>query len=859
MNSISDGPATPLFSPIPTPGGQTIAELKELALSSELKENLAHAPEGNCVGRGLPFLINNIHVALSDEILIKVDPFTAKWIVFMHTSDHIPLDENKSGFFSPMPGAGRLNELAAEYVLVFDDGSESSFEIRRRHQIGAFQRRWGENCLQAVTHTKPAPGRAHHEQTTGGWGHSQTRVTSRDMSAWVNWLWACENPTPEKQIVGIRIVPKSGAVLLFGVTGGSTEQNPLAWESRKKALVTLRDFDPEIDEKGLFSQVQIDLGQVISATPQTLYPDSDWAEGYNNQLPERSTDRVIVEYTAHPDARMHVRGAGASPLRSGGSSAVSEIASSTKRVRIHVHEKGSSLPVPVKLHVHGQAGEYLAPVDRHRIPNPAWFEDYSTDFVHQPASGAVGPTGLPQTSHYCTYIPGETEIDLPIGKVYLEVSKGYEIRPTRMIADIDSETNTVEIEIERVLKWRDQGWVSADTHVHFLSPVTAMLEGSAEGVNVVNLLASQWGELMTNVGDFDGSSTWGSKESGGDGEYLVRVGTENRQHVMGHISLLGYEGNIIAPMTTGGPDESALGDPVGALLTEWARQCKEQNGVVIIPHFPNPRAENAAVIVDGGADGVEMTSWGDHYSGISPYSLSDWYRYLSCGYPVAAVGGTDKMSASTAVGTVRTYAKLAPGEQFTYDAWRQAIRRMETFVTYGPLLEFFVDGNPAGSWIDISQSGGTVDVSWQVSSVTVPVSQVDLVVNGEIVESTSVGAPGTEASGSWSIPLKRSSWLALLVRGKYADKPEMIAAHSSAVFARIEGSEFYAEADALTILEQIEGAMAFLDTVGTRAETAAYKRMRMVLESAHRKIHNRMHEMGHFHEHTTTEDHPEHH
>jgi hypothetical protein len=83
--------------------------------------------------------------------------------------------------------------------------------------------------------------------------------------------------------------------------------------------------------------------------------------------------------------------------------------------------------------------------------------------------------------------------------------------------------------------------------------MSALLEGEAEGVNVVNLLASQWGELMTNVGDFDGRTTWGSREAGGDGEYLVRVGTENRQHVLGHISLLGYRGNIIAPMTTRGP------------------------------------------------------------------------------------------------------------------------------------------------------------------------------------------------------------------------------------------------------------------------------------------------------------------
>ena len=124
--------------------------------------------------------------------------------------------------------------------------------------------------------------------------------------------------------------------------------------------------------------------------------------------------------------------------------------------------------------------------------------------------------------------------------------------------------------------------------------MTALLEGAAEGVNVVNLLASQWGELMTNVGDFDGINTWGTLDTGGDGEYLVRVGTENRQHILGHISLLGYNGQIIAPMTTGGPSESAIGDPIEILLTEWARQCKKQGGLVVLPHFPNPRCGKSA-------------------------------------------------------------------------------------------------------------------------------------------------------------------------------------------------------------------------------------------------------------------------
>ncbi|MCD6286005.1 MAG: CehA/McbA family metallohydrolase [Anaerolineae bacterium] len=594
------------------------------------------------------------------------------------------------------------------------------------------------------------------------------------------------------------------------------------------------------------------MGQVISASPRLAYPNESWTNSYNNQLPVRSEQQVLVEYTSHPDACFHLAFAGHAPERvpvgdvEAGShrGPVIPVPPATQRVALRVIDASSRQPVAVKLHVHGQHDEYLAPVDRHRIVNTAWFEDYSVDFSHH-------------DRHACTYIPGETMLDLPVGKVYIEISKGFEIRPVRRVVEVSAETEEIVIELDRVLPWREKGWVTADTHVHFLSPMSARLEGAAEGVNVVNLLASQWGELMTNVGDFDGATTWGSRETGQDGEYLVRVGTENRQHVMGHISLLGYEGQIIAPMTTGGPDESALGDPIEILLTEWARQCHRQGGLVVLPHFPNPRAEHAASIISGDIDALEMTSWGDLYSGIDPYSLSDWYRYLNCGYMVPAVGGTDKMSAATAVGTVRTYARLDEQTPFTYSAWMSAVRRGETFVTYGPLLEFSVDGLPMGGRIAMNRTGGTVEVMWQVASVTVPTTRVELVVNGEIRESIAVNA--ASAAGTWSVHLDKSAWVALLVRGHYDDQPEIIAAHSSPVMIDVEGSQMLAAADAVTILEQIEGAMAYFDTIGTRADDRAYKRMRLVLESAHRSLHNRMHRMGHYHDHTPVTDHKEHH
>ncbi len=808
----------------------------------------AQAPQGSCVGWGIPFHIEQ-PVLLRDQTVTQPAPgLKAEWLVFQHTTDLKPLERDARGFARPMPGEGRLSEHVADYVIVYADGTEARQAIRRRHQIGMFRAIWGENCFQAVAHTKMHPVRPVNEQPSIlvdvggglGWGQGETRVRSADRGPWVNWLWAWRNPHPEKEISALRWEPKQSGVVISAVSAGPASAEPLRWAPRRKAILRLPEsfmFDYKVDRLGRWPQVQLDMGQVISASPRNIYPASDWAATYNNQVPQLSASEVLVEYTAHPDARFHLWDGTQIPvteLEQAGGSRMAPVAPATQRVRISVLEARSGKQVPVKLHVHGESGEYLAPVDRHRQPNSAWFEDYAPEFQHQ-------------GRHRCTYISGETVIDLPLGNVYLEISKGFEIKPVRRVVRVTRATETIEVTIEKVLPWRERGWVTADTHVHFLSPSTAQLEGAAEGVNVVNLLASQWGELMTNVGDFDGKTTFGSKQAGGDGEWLVRVGTENRQHVLGHISLLGYNGNIIAPMCVGGPDEAALGDPIGVLLMEWAERCKQQGGLVVLPHFPNPRCENAADLITGSIDGVEMTSWGNLYGGIDPYSLSDYYRYLNCGYFVAAVGGTDKMAASTPVGAVRTYALIPPNREFTYDAWKEAVRAGHTFVSYGPLMEFSVAGRPAGARMEMKAGGGTVDITWELASVTVPMSKVELVVNGEVRESRSV-KPDRDA-GHWSTKIDRSSWVALMVRGNYADRPEIIAAHSSPVMIRVEGTEFFSAADALTMLDQIEGALAYIDTVGTRAEDEVYKRIRMKLVSAHRTLHNELHRRGHDHDH----------
>src|SRR5438093_9690282 len=131
-----------------------------------------------------------------------------------------------------------------------------------------------------------------------------------------------------------------------------------------------------------------------------------------------------------------------------------------------------------------------------------------------------------------------------------------EVKAVSQRLKIDAIKLEQRLDIGRLTDLRSQGWVSADTHVHFLSPTTALLEAQAEGLNLINLLAAQWGDLFTNVGDITNEPLLSR-----DKETMIWVGSENRQHILGHIAMLGPSAPIY-PTSAAGPDESYLGDPL---------------------------------------------------------------------------------------------------------------------------------------------------------------------------------------------------------------------------------------------------------------------------------------------------------
>src|SRR5262249_2311606 len=214
----------------------------------------------------------------------------------------------------------------------------------------------------------------------------------------------------------------------------------------------------------------------------------------------------------------------------------------------------------------------------------------------------------------------------------------------------------------------------------------------------------------------------------------VRVGSENRMQVLGHISLLGYNGEMIHPLATGGPSESSLGDPVEVTMADWARQCLDQHGLVVMPHAPNPQLERAADIVLGLVDAIELmvqnplaSTWHETSEAfVDTYGIADWYRYLNLGYHVPIVGGSGKMAGRHLLGGMRTYAHIGDRD-VTYEGWMEAVRSGNTFATIGPLASLRVEGISPGGRVELPPSGGTVEVLWEVESVAVPIEKVEVV------------------------------------------------------------------------------------------------------------------------------------
>jgi len=807
--------------------------------------DLAHyLPRGRQTFWGIPFSLGPKDLAKPG--LIALGPVmkpvrvrlagTATHLCVLHFCN-LPKDRDAN-----MAGGEHL----ADYALIYANGAQHVQSIRRRFEVHHFTATWGDHAFAAVPSSMPHV--LPDDPTAFGWGHVQTGTGGGGAGAFGTWVYALENPFPEKELAAIGF--RSAGELPVGILGltlYSGPGHPLRHMPRRVYRLIL-----PAEEKTRPSELkaELDLG-VVTAVRQPEPTGDPWLRALEAGLgvPRPSDEPrrdFLVEATGAPGAMLTVTTPAAARevpfgdvLAKGkarsedGQARVEAVYHGTTWVHVTVVDGETGQPTPTRVHFRGPYGEYLPPYGHHQDVNDRWFEDYGGDLK------------LSGTNY--AYVPGRFQIGLPVGEVYVELTKGFEYRPVRRKLEIKPGQRELTLRIDRWTDLRQQGWVTADTHVHFISPETAWLEGQAEGLNLINLLASQWGKLFTNVADITGAASGCSRE-----DTIVWVSTENRNHLLGHISMLGTHGDPVFPMCDGGPGEAYLGDPEMWTLTDWAEACRAREGVVVRPHFPYPICEEPVYIALGQLDAVEIRTRGfQPAETLDSFNYREWYRYLNCGYRVAAVGGTDKMSAGMPVGSARTYALLDRDDEFSFENWGKAVRAGRTYTTSGPVMEFQVEGKGIGSEIRLPARGGTLEMRASAQCAW-PLNLLEIVVNGRVVASAESKEGAPKLSVTRKIKLTGSAWLAARCGSRHirhTNWGEQIGAHTSPVYVVADNQELFSPSDASYMLTLIDGGLTYLDTLSVRYNEERHRKMKAVYQRAKALLHARMHAHGHQHGH----------
>lgn len=642
-----------------------------------------------------------------------------------------------------------VGRVIARYIFRLAGQAPLEAVIRERFEIGAVPVGWGEFPFLAVPDASEGINSARYE---GLWGAAGQRQCEADQ-AWPRdyYLWAWQNPHPEAAIESIEVLPGDGSeirrFLIAAITLGHADEQPFHREAGVPVKLTLLE---EADARAPFNlEVTVDRGvatypYALPAEPTERFLQDSHA-GFGQEVNQAGSP-AYVEIAASPSATVTVSSDGGELARATWGNLRSETRVDTARVRFEVLDTGrnwvhtsvlddaTGKPIPCRVHFRSPDGVPWQPHGHHSHIHSdlgTWHFDIGGDLRLGQATYA--------------YIDGKCQGWLPRGQLIVDVARGFEYEPLRAAVEIKPGQRELSLRLKRHSNLNADRYFSGDTHVHFLSTQGALTEAAAEDLDVVNLLLSQWGHLYTNSEEFTGQPV-----TSGDRETIVYATQENRQHLLGHLTLLGLKEPVM-PWCSDGPSEAELGGNLEVTMSHWADACHAQGGTVIIPHLPNPNGEPAALIATGRADAVEFLVH-------NPFFHLEYYRYLNGGYRLPLVGGTDKMDSGVPVGLYRTYAYIPPDEAFTYDNWCKALRSGNTFLSGGPLLRFTVDGQPMGSTLSLSRGGGTVEVEASARSIF-PVHTLEIVQGGRIVASTEQEEGRKTLSLRATLKIDRSTWL----------------------------------------------------------------------------------------------------
>lgn len=200
---------------------------------------------------------------------------TARWLIVAHRllESHIPEGEP-------------VGRLIATYRVRYADGQEVALPIRERLEIAVIPTDWGQLPLLAVPDRfDDVPARRSGRWEAVGW-----RLTEIGQ-AYPSWfyLWAWQNPHPEKTLAILRIEPEERPFLVAALTLSPLAEDPFGRQPRRPVKITLRD--PEQAGQPFDLAVNVDRGAATYPYPLPAEPMEafladgfgGWGQAYRNR------------------------------------------------------------------------------------------------------------------------------------------------------------------------------------------------------------------------------------------------------------------------------------------------------------------------------------------------------------------------------------------------------------------------------------------------------------------------------------------------------------------------------------------------------------------------------------------------
>jgi len=426
--------------------------------------------------------------------------------------------------------------------------------------------------------------------------------------------------------------------------------------------------------------------------------------------------------------------------------------------------------------------------------------DFGPQFDHQGNWDGARNARLPGElagAYWC--VPAPFTMELAPGDYDVTMLRGTEHVAVKDTVSVAS--NALAERTYRPRRWVDMrkfGWYSGDDHVH------TQILSDADGKTVMTWIQAEDVHLANIVKMGDIYRTWFEQRGFGksyrvvDGDYVLSPGQEcpRTHNELGHTISMNIQDMIR------NTDQYYLYDTV---FDEAHRQGGLSGYAHVNAVLFHVHRDMSINIPKEKIDFVELLQFANLGTDL-------YYDFLNTGFKVTASAGSD-VPWGGSVGEVRVYAYTGK-KKFNADRWFEAVRKGNTFVTNGIMLDFTVNGALPGDEISVDGDAPlrVKARAWGDPERCVP-SKLDVIVHGKPVNTAESSDAGqSELTLDFAMPPGNGFWIAARAEGTDGSR-----AHTTPIYVVREGLRFWKYDGIQELISKRETSLAEIEQIVAEA------------------------------------------